>query len=269
MQDNSLENNFEKFPGARAGEVSDEQKAEADRWATEMSEVEFAGNEFGTAKPANEFYGETVADAEAGEAHIDGAESATKIISLINGFAVRDGVGSAVEKLETLDLSGSKNPVADIYKHFGVDNSEEYKEVRDTNDALKPLYDGLNEGPNAPVSNNRSAEEIIAAVEDFKEIIREVKGADPRFAELRAEATVARMDYFDYAVSKFQTQDLTTLFKVLAEQREQKDENVQKNNEPIEEADGFSDGKIIEFSVARGARDEEAEKNAQEELERL
>jgi len=67
---------------------------------------------------------------------------------------------------------------------------------------------------------NRSYEGAFQALNDMKELIGEVEGADPRYEELREGARKAGKGYFEYAVSSYGTQGLTELFSALATQKE-------------------------------------------------
>ena len=70
----------------------------------------------------------------------------------------------------------------------------------------------------APATKNRSLEGAFKAIEDMKELIAEVEGADPRYEQLRQEARAAGKGYFEYAVGSSTNRGLTDLFNTLAAQ---------------------------------------------------
>ncbi|MBQ3474095.1 hypothetical protein IJH24_01550 [Candidatus Saccharibacteria bacterium] len=254
----SSENGFEKFPGGGLGEVSAEQAARAEQWDGAMGNgvPEFNGNQYGTANESNEYYGETTGDnAETEEELIEGADSATKLIPIINGIALEKGVEYTVDMISKCDVADSENPIADIYRYFGIEAPEKFKDLQYDSKALSSLEKDFNDGPNAPAKIDRSAEGIRQAVKDMKEIISEVRTA-PRYAALREGARGKGVGIFEYAVSSFGVQDLTTLFTVLASQRE----DFGNNNEDAQEEEKESEEK-------NPNNDEEADEGVEEEIE--
>ena len=130
-----------------------------------------------------------------------------------------------VQKIKSFDASGMEDPIRGFYEYLGINNSEERKDLREENMAAKPSETEFREGVNAP-SREKSVEGAFAAIDDMKELIAEVEGADPRYEALREGARSAGKGYFEFAVSEYGVRGLTELFAVLGRQRE-KDEEVE------------------------------------------
>jgi len=161
---------------------------------------------------------------EPGEQYNAGITDAAALINYGLNAAARDlGVETVVQKLKGFDASGRADPIKDFFEYLGVDTPAEYKSVEEESGAAAvgeaAFRGGVNGSP-----ERQSAEGAFKAIEDMKELIGEVEGADPRYAELRAGAKAAGKGYFEYAVSSFGTQGLVELFQVLASQREKADE---------------------------------------------
>ena len=112
---------------------------------------EFAGEDFGNkteieygnANTENDYYGEaTSAEAEAGaDESLDneGIKDASAILNYgLNAAAREYGVEKVVQGIKTFDATGSMNPIADLYKHLGVETKEEWNDVRDEARAARP-----------------------------------------------------------------------------------------------------------------------------------
>ncbi len=259
-------NSFEKFPGS-SGEVSGENLKKAAEWGEAMSSgvPEFAGASFlngtdkgslkkvmkmgegigeqmfGTANEQNKFYGEAndandeIAD-EQGEMYDKGISDAAALINYgLNAAALKYGVEVVVQKIKNFDASGSSDPIGDFFNYMGVDAPAERQNIVDQSAATTDRVSEFRDGVNNP-SQKKSTEGAFAAIDDMKELINEVEGADPRYEELRQGAKAAGKGYFDYAVSDYGVRDLTGLFKVLATQREKAEEKeeastVENNND--------------------------------------
>ena len=234
-------NNFEKFPGSNKREASSEQMARANNWENTMKEgvPEFRGDKFGVANPENDYYGEakddeaentnnsmggaeTVRDAM-GEEYDEGIADAAELINYgLNEAARILGVEAVVQKIKDFDASGREDPIKDLFEYLGIDSPEERKELQAEGAAAMASEDAFRGGVNAP-SQHKSTEGAFQALDDMKELIAEVEGADPRYDELRSGARAAGKGYFEYAVDGFGVQGLPELFQVLASQREQAD----------------------------------------------
>ena len=236
MYDDPLGNEFERVPGTTPGEVSAEQMARAGQWEDSMGTglPEFSGDQFGVANENNEFYGEAVtSEAESGEAYDKGISDAAALINYGLDAAAREkGVEFVVQTIKTFDAGGREDPIKDLFTAIGIETPTEAKDVRNEALAARDNVNEFREGVNQP-SQNRSLEGAFKAIEDMKELIMEVEGADPRYEELRANARAAGKGYFEYAVSSYGTRGLTELFRVLAMQREMGEA---KAEEPEEEA---------------------------------
>ncbi len=248
MYDDPLngENKFEKFPGGNPGEVSAEQMAKAERWESAMENgvPNYTGEQqFGVANENNEFYGEAAADeAEAGEAYDKGISDAAALINYgLNAAAREKGVEYVVQTIRNFNAFGSEDPIKKLFSELGVDTPEEKRNIQEEDLATKENMEEFRGGVNAP-SQTKSIEGALKAIEDMKELIAEVEVADPRYEELRAGAKAAGKGYFEYAVSAFGTQDLTTLFKVLAMQREKVADKNEELKKPEEEGAKVQEG---------------------------
>ena len=71
---------------------------------------------------------------------------------------------------------------------------------------------------------NRTNAGAFKAIEDMKELVAGVEGADPLYEELRNNARSAGMGCFEYAVKDYGVRGLTELFKVLSEQKKKAEE---------------------------------------------
>ena len=227
--DNSYDNDFEKFPGAKSGEVSGEQLERATKWEESMSDgvPEFAGDQFGIAKSSNEFYGETIAsEAESeSEEQDQGISDAAALINYGLDAAARiKGVEYTVQVIKNFDTSGKDDPIRALFADLGVNTPEETKDIGNEFLASKDNLEGLRESMDLPLQK-KSAEGALVAINNMKELISEVEGADPEYEGLREGARAVGKGYFEYAVSEFGKQGLVELFSVLNEQGKEGDES--------------------------------------------
>ncbi|MBO7131919.1 hypothetical protein J6V85_01475 [Candidatus Saccharibacteria bacterium] len=267
MYDDALDNGFERMPGTTPGEVSAEQMAKAEQWEDSMGTgvPEFSGDQFGNANESNEYYGEAAkAEAESGEAYDKGISDAAALINYGLDAAAREkGVEFVVQTIKTFNASGKEDPIGDLFNAMGIDTPTEAKDVRNEALAARDNVNEFREGVNQP-SQKRSLEGAFKAIEDMKELILEVEGADPRYEELRAGARAAGKGYFEYAVNSYGTRGLTELFRVLAMQREMseaKEEEPEKEEAKVEMLD---EGILGGDSIA--TEEGEEEKKPEEEV---
>ncbi len=222
------DNSFEVAPGKqveRERVVPPEQDFEK---VMEAGVPEFAGDKLGVANPDNEYYGEAKdggAEETGAEYNAGIADAAALINYGLNAAAREMGVETVVQKIKGFDASGRADPIGDLFKYLGVDTPEGYREVRDEAGAAAASEAEFREGVNRP-SGQKSVEGAFKALDDMKELIAEVEGADPRYEELRAGAKAAGKGYFEYAVSGYGVRGLTELFQVLAAQREKVQDDV-------------------------------------------
>ena len=253
------QNNFEKFPGAvkTGAEIASEGNVATENdFSKAMSEgvPEFRGfgarNEAGVPeiqelKTENATGSmpemEPKAETEPGEEFDQGITDAAALINYGLDAAARElGIETVVQKIKGFDASGRENPIRDLFEYLGVDTPEEVKAVEGEGDAAAVKEQTFREGVNAP-SQRRTVEGAFKALDDMKELISEVEGADPRYEDLRAGAQAAGKGYFEFAVMNFGTRGLTELFQVLAEQREiaeEKEEEVGEEMDKENVADG-------------------------------
>ncbi len=239
------ENNFEKFPSEENIErmIPEEQDFGVAMNGVGAAVPEFAGEQFGIANMGNEYYGEGGDSIEEQNAERnEGIADAAALINYgLNAAARNMGVELLVQKIKSFDASGMEDPIKGLYKYLGIDNSEERKDLREENMAAKSSEAEFREGVNAP-SREKSVEGAFAAIDDMKELIAEVEGADPRYEALREGARSAGKGYFEFAVSEYGVRGLTELFAVLGRQRE-KDEEVE-GNVAEDDADGDDDNVV-------------------------
>lgn len=227
------DNTIEKFPGSPENQPERSIPTEQDfAKSFEQDVPPFAGEQFGVAHENNDYYGETTDDdAEANE-YDDGLSNAASLVNYgIDAIAREKGVEAVVQGIKSFDASGSDNPLRDLYDHLGVNTVEELDDTRDESQATRAARESFRNEYNMPKSRQKSREGAIKAIQDMKELISEVEGADPRYEELRSAAKASGKGYFEYAVSDFGTRGLTDLFSVLAEQKEQKEQEEQKDQE--------------------------------------
>ena len=239
------ENNFEKFPGGGNIEraVPEEQDFGVAMNGVGAAVPEFTGEQFGIANMGNEYYGEGGDSIEEQNAERnEGIADAAALINYgLNAAARNMGVELLVQKIKSFDASGMDDPIKGFYEYLGIDNSEERKDLREENMAARSSEAEFREGVNAP-SREKSVEGAFAAIEDMKELIAEVEGADPRYEALREGARSAGKGYFEFAVSEYGVRGLTELFAVLGRQRE-KDEEAE-NMVTEDEANGNADNVV-------------------------
>ena len=209
----------------------------------------------------------------------EGLADASAIINYGIDAAVREegeNDAAAIQKvtnvLRDFDASNSENPIRDLFRSLGVETREEMSEVRDEADASAPAELELRTQYSMPKTDERSREGAIAAIKSMKELIAEVEGASPIYEDLRQGARAAGMGVFEYAVKNSDTRSLTELFKVLAEQRENIREVIEKDEDEKDETKDLDRTKeeSIKEELAEGEpveeKDEGIEK-AEDEIE--
>lgn len=159
----------------------------------------------------------SVMQSGSGEERNDGIADAAALINYgLNAAAMQVGVETVVQKIKNFDASGREDPIGDLFDYLGVSMPEDRKNsAKASADKVQVFRDNVN----AP-STQKSTEGAFKALDDMKELISEVEGADPRYKELRQGAKTMGKGYFDYAVMNYGTRGLTELFDELAKQRE-------------------------------------------------
>lgn len=217
---------FEQFPGSNT-EAKAEREIPPDEDFAENFKTgvpPYAGEQFGMANEDNEFYGESVDEQESEFKDNEGVRKAVSIAGYgLDAVAREKGVEHVVQGIKSFDASGSDNPLRDLLTHLGVKNVEDLKEIRDEAVATKQARDAFRAEYGIPKTQEKTKQGFMKAISDMKELIAEVEGADPRYAELRDAARVAGKGYFEYAVMSFEKRGLMELFSFLMKQREQKD----------------------------------------------
>jgi len=236
---------FEKFPGDGVEDTGERAVSPDQDFAKsfETGVPEFKGDRFGTANPENLYYGEAKDDISEGEKYDAGIADAAALINYGLDAAAREmGVETVVQKIKSFDTSGRENPIGDLFTTLGVDTPEEVRKIRDEDIATSAKEQEFREGVNAPVIN-RSSEGVFKAIDDMKELIAEVEGADPRYEELRQGARAAGKGFFEYAVSELGTRGLTELFEALAQQREKGKTEDEGDMTELDKVEGISENK--------------------------
>lgn len=204
-------NEFEKYPGSGTENMGERMVAPEEDFAEAM-------------KDAPEFEGDkSEVELDNGPEYDKGIADAAALINYgLNAAAREIGVEAVVQKIKSFDASGRENPIKGLFECLGIDTPEECRELNNENEAAAKNEQAFREGVNAPLTR-RSDAGAFKALDDMKELISEVEGADPRYEELRAGARAAGKGYFEYAVKDYGIQGLTELFDVLAQQRERVD----------------------------------------------
>ena len=220
------DNDFEKYPSGNAEVAGNSVPPEQDfDKSFETGVPEFAGNQFGTANESNRFYGETVSNDESrGEAESDeGLSNAATIINYGLDAAAREtSVEAVIQGIKNFDASSSDNPLKDLYDSLGIDTEKEFEDMHDESAATRNIRDQFRTQYSMPKTEKRSRESFIKALANMKELISEVEGADPRYANLRQAARASEKGYFEYAVKDYGLRGLTDLFSVLSRQKAEK-----------------------------------------------
>lgn len=216
--DKAIDNNsFEKYPGEKLNsEPSEANLAQAEKWQSAMDAEDtppFAGDMPMTQESIEELSNPEVQDN-------NGLTDAAAIVNYgLNAAAREYGVETVVQKIKNFDASSSDNPIRDLFVQLGVDTPMELEDVRLEKEAARPQEADFYENSEvAPTTKNRTPEGAFKAIEDMKELISEVEGADPRYEQLRREARAAGKGYFEYAVGSNVDRGLTDLFNALAAQ---------------------------------------------------
>lgn len=219
------DNSFEKFPGEAA---PTESEIRAKEWQDAMSSDDvpaFAGdvsmNQESTTPSGDSLEAAPqmpIEDALNNTENNQGLSNAAAIINYgLNAAAKEYGVETVVQKIKSFDPAGSENPIRDFFLYLGIDTPSEINDVRMEREAARfKEADFYENSDAAPQTKKRSPEGAFQAIEDMKELILEVEGADPRYEQLREEAKAAGKGYFEYAVGSRVNRGLTDLFDALA-----------------------------------------------------
>lgn len=252
MQDNSFES-LENYPGEKMERhIAKEQDFER---AFQEGVPEFSSERmFGVANEENNYYGETNDEEESvdepqedsesgGEGGDEETESRNQDIAdaasllnygKINALTRELSVEEVINGIKNVDISGSDDPIHDLYNYLGVDTDEEVKGVDEESMASKTSEIEYQGGVNHPATMNKSKMGAVKAFKEMKELISLVESEDPRYEALRSGAKSAGMGVFEFAVKNLAVRGLTDLFHVLAKQREQKIQE-EKTEEEVED----------------------------------
>ena len=216
------DNSFEKFPGETPNTPT-EAELNAEKWQNAMSDgvPEFAGDAPNETFPSSleaPLAEESLEEPANPDQDNQGLSDAAAIINYgLNAAAKQYGVETVVQKIKSFNTSGSENPIKDLFEYLGVDTPKEFDDVKMEREADKATEaDFYQNSEVSPATRNRSPEGAFKAIDDMKELISEVEGADPRYEQLREEAKAAGKGYFEYAVGSSVGRGLTDLFNALA-----------------------------------------------------
>ncbi|MBR6097333.1 hypothetical protein IKP94_01105 [Candidatus Saccharibacteria bacterium] len=155
-----------------------------------------------------------------GEQDDDGIENASAIINYGLDAAARTlGVEAVAQMIKNFDCAGSEDPIRDLYNALGIDTKEERQELHDVRRANMGTETEFREEFNVPAPSKYKREAAIKAIQDMKELISEVEGADPAYAAMRNETS--GQGYFAHAVEGYEKQGFVELFRALKKQREE------------------------------------------------
>ena len=222
--ENQSANKFEKYPGV-GSEASSENLEKARDWENAMSGKSgnkvpgFKEDKYGIAKEENNYYGETVNDETENKFDNDLAEASNILNFGLDSVARTYGVEATINKIKKFDVSGKEDPIRDLFLEFGVDTKAERDDLNDESMANEEKVAEARREVNSP-SRSTSVEAAVKAIQEMKELISEIEGADPKYETLREGAKSAGMGYFEYAIKDYNTRGLTELFQVLKAQRE-------------------------------------------------
>ena len=163
-----------------------------------------------------------------GNEYNQGIADAAAIINYgLNAAARERDVESVVQGIKNFVVTGSNDVIGDLFRSLGIDTPAEMKELREEARATRTSEEAFLAEQGVQGRGRYSNEGAIAAINSMKELIFEAEGSAREFEGLRQGAKAANMGYFEYAVKvlakqedKDKREDLTTLFKVLAEQKE-------------------------------------------------
>ncbi len=245
-----MDNNFEtleKYPGERyEREVAPDQDFEK---AFQEGVPEFNSEKlFGTANEDNEFYGEANDEEESSNDNAasegrdeaeefrnqDIAEAASILNYGLNAASREIGIEKVVQGIKDFDLTGSDDPIKDLYEHLGIDTDKERSDMREEAMASKTSEIEYQSGVNRSAITEKSKIGAVKAIEEMKELISLVESEDPRYNDLRSGAKSAGLGVFEYAVKNMAVKGLTDLFHVLSKQVEKANEKAEAEEE-IEE----------------------------------
>ena len=225
------DNTFEKFPGEKPANT--EAEIRANQWETAMNQDDvpaFAGDiSMNQENPHQADASGDIPEENAESFDNEGLSDAASIINYgLNAAAKEYGVETVVQKIKSFDATGSENPIRDFFSYLGVDTSTEVDNVKMEREAGRfKEADFYDNSPAAPTTKKRSPEGAFKAIQDMKELISEVEGADPRYEQLREEARSAGKGYFEYAVGSEVNRDLTDLFNALAAEPKAEEPNLE------------------------------------------
>lgn len=239
------EKNFEQFPTKG---VDEENIKRAEEFEEVMSGVqEFPGDAFG-----NYVGSEETDDSDKESVNNEGIIDAAAIVNRYVDAASRNqGVETVVQLIKTFDYKGEGNPMQALMKHLGIDTAKEQSDL-EKDAAAERVDTELMDGVQRP-AQAETATGVLAAINNMKELISEVEGADERYAGLRKGAREMGIGIFEYTSKQYNAQNLSGVLQVLAEQREQSAEREEVAETKEESEEEGAEGGGIE------GRDEEGE----------
>lgn len=220
---------FEGFPGEHHEAESKREIPPEEDFEKSFEEgvPPFGGERLGSAYQDNNFYGETIEENGTETDYNNSIADAASIINYgLDAIARQKGPGGVeevVQGIKSFNVAGSDNPIRDLYNHLGINTKEDFKDAQEESAATRYLKDQFRKEYSAPKTDRKSLEGAIKAIEDMKELITEVEGADPRYEEIRMGARAYGKGYFEYAIKDYGVQGLTELFTVLTNQKKKEE----------------------------------------------
>lgn len=199
---------------------SSEAEARAAKWESSMNADDvpaFSGEDFLSGNVDTPSTNEADDDNE----YDPSLSDAAALVSYgLDAAAMRIGVEATIQRIKSFDASNSINPIKDLYDYLGIGENPTREEVHDTATAMKNDTDAMREKIGTSAHTPKTTAAAHKAIEDMKDLIAEVEGADPAYASLRQGAESAGKGYFEYAVGASEGRSLSDLLLALKEQKD-------------------------------------------------
>ena len=225
--------------------LSSEAEARAAKWESSMNADDvpaFSGEDFFSGNvdtpPTNE--------ADNNDEYDPSLSDAAALVSYgLDAAAMRIGVEATIQRIKSFDASNSTDPIKDLYDYLGIGENPTREEVRDTATAMKNDTDAMREEIGASAHTPKTTAAAHKAIEDMKDLIAEVEGADPAYASLRQGAESAGKGYFEYAVGASEGRSLSDLLLALKDQKDHLDSVEADTSDSTTEDSNNSDSDIL------------------------
>jgi len=172
------EKNFEGFPSNKDGEPSEEQLAKANEWEQAMNdEAETTSDESANASSIS---GENEVDND--YASVNRLNKLFKL-DAISEYYGDNGIEKVMNDILTFDAKDATagNVATKFYMHMGIDSPAEYEKICEMDAGMKENAIGAEK--NNEQTKITSMEGLMQDFQTTKELIEEIKAADPAAAE--------------------------------------------------------------------------------------